>query len=301
MLTNFLDFYQNLPNRVNPSIISFYGFELRWYSLGYIFSFLLFWALISYRIKKNEAAFKITLKDIEDSMFYLFLGVILGGRLGYVIFYDFSYYIKNPISVIFPFSFENGFKFTGISGMSYHGGVLGVIVSILLFCKKKQKFFFDVMDFYLPCIPIGYFFGRLGNFMNGELYGRITESPWGMYFYTQYIIDDQKIKKVFTELRHPSQLYEAFFEGLVLFFFLWLIRNNKKLRKSFISAFYLIGYGSFRFFIEFYREPDKQFVNHGQEIGTAFWFLTMGQILCFFMVFIGLFLIFFRLKKAKTI
>jgi phosphatidylglycerol---prolipoprotein diacylglyceryl transferase len=173
------------------------------------------------------------------------------------------------LEIILPFS-RSG-DFTGIYGMSYHGGVLGFILVAYFFCKKRKINFLKLTDFILPAIPLGYFFGRMGNFLNGELYGRITQQKWGMDFGDGF-------------LRHPSQLYEAFLEGIILFIILWLVRNKSFKRRGMISGLYLLSYGGFRFCIEFFREADIQ-------LGLFFNYLTMGQILSTIMISGGFYLI----------
>ena len=158
----------------------------------------------------------------------------------------------------------------GISGMSYHGGAIGVLLASIIFCRKHRINFWRFADLFCPAIPLGYTFGRIGNFINGELYGRVTTVPWGMYF----PLDP------YHRLRHPSQLYEAFFEGIFLFAILWMMRK-KKYFDGFLFSLYLIGYGTVRFFIEFFRAADPQ-------VGFVFGMLTMGQVLCLVMVFLGI-------------
>ncbi len=206
---------------------------------------------------------------------------MIGGRLGYVIFYNLKYYIAHPIEIILPFSLTNGFHFTGIAGMSYHGGLIGVLLATIIFCYRNKINLWRFADLLVPAVPLGYTFGRLGNFINGELYGRVTTMPWGMYF----PLDSTR------QLRHPSQLYEAFFEGLFLFFVLWSMRK-KKLFEGFLLSLYLIGYGLVRFLIEFVREPDPQ-------LGVIVGSLTMGQILCLSMILGGIGIFYIRKGKKQ--
>jgi phosphatidylglycerol:prolipoprotein diacylglycerol transferase len=207
---------------------------------------------------------------------------VIGARLGYVLFYNLSYYLEHPLEIILPFSFSNGVTFTGISGMSYHGGLIGIILASWLYIRKAKLDWWSVVDLYLPAIPLGYTFGRLGNFINGELFGRVTTSSIGMYF-------PMAAKG---ELRHPSQLYEAFFEGIFLFAVLWSIRKIKIPRGAML-ALYLIGYGTVRFFIEYFREPDAH-------IGFVFLSFSMGQILCSLMIAGGFFLYFYLQRREKA-
>ncbi len=279
-----LEWWQNLPAQMNPVLFSIGNFSVHWYSLMYIIAISLVYGMMVYRSKKGEVSFTKT--HFEDFAFWAVLGVILGGRLGYVLFYDLAYYLENPIRIISPFN--DAGDFTGLSGMSYHGGLIGVIVAAFLFTLKNKLKFLELMDAIAPASAIAYTFGRLGNFINGELYGRVTTHPIGMYF-------AQSPDKA---LRHPSQLYEGFFEGIVLFAILWPLRNAFKGKWGSIIGLYLVGYGFFRFFIEYAREPDVQ-------LGFVFMQFTMGQILCFTMILAGLFLFAFGHlyygKKMKLI
>jgi phosphatidylglycerol:prolipoprotein diacylglycerol transferase len=182
------------------------------------------------------------------------------------------------LQIVLPFEFSNGFQFVGISGMSYHGGLIGVLLAALIYCRKSGLDFWRAADLIIPSIPLGYTFGRLGNFINGELYGRVTTRPIGMFF------PDAPGRS----LRHPTQLYEAFFEGLFLFVLLWMSRKKLKSPGIFMGV-YLIGYGTVRFFIEFFREPDAQ-------IGFVVLSFTMGQLLCFTMLVCGALVLFWRVR-----
>lgn len=262
-----LEFYQNIPTKIDPVALAIGSFSVYWYSLAYLMGFLTVTTLLHWRVYKKET--NILWGDIFDFLLSSFLIAIIGGRIGYVIFYNLTYFLANPIEIILPFS-ENG-DFTGIYGMSYYGGVLGFSLFTYFFCKKRKIKFLKLTDFILPAIPLGYFFGRIGNFLNGELYGRITQQKWGMNFGDGF-------------LRHSSQLYEAFFEGIVLFIILWIVRNKSAEKTGMISGLYLLGYGGFRFCIEFFRQPDEQ-------LGLFLHYLTMGQILSLFMIIAGLYLI----------
>jgi phosphatidylglycerol---prolipoprotein diacylglyceryl transferase len=195
--------------------------------------------------------------------------VILGGRLGYVLFYNLGYYLQHPLEIILPFEFSGGLHFVGISGMSYHGGAIAVMIATVIFCWKRGIDFWRFADLFGSAIPLGYTFGRLGNFINGELYGRATDVPWGMVF----PLDPLHL------LRHPSQLYEAFFEGIVLFAVLWVLRKRFSFTGA-LFALYVAGYGLIRFFIEFFREPDAQ-------LGFVLGPFSMGQLLCLLMIAAG--------------
>jgi phosphatidylglycerol:prolipoprotein diacylglycerol transferase len=263
----FINTWQNLPAQISPVLFSIGSFQLRYYSLMYIIAFALVYLMVSYRIKHEN--YEYGTETIQDYMVWAMLGVIFGGRLGYVLFYNFSYYLQHPLEIILPFDFSNGIKFIGLSGMSYHGGLIGVAVVSLYFCLKNKINFWRFADLFMPAVPLGYTFGRIGNFINGELFGRATTMPWGMYF----PLDPTQ------QLRHPSQLYEAFFEGIVLFAILWLLRKKKRF-DGYLLGIYLCGYGFVRFIIEFFREPDYQ-------LGFVLGFLSMGQVLCLLMILCG--------------
>lgn len=271
---SFINVWQNLPSQISPTLFSIGSFQLRYYSLMYIVAFALVYILVLYRIKHEK--YEYTAETIQDYLVWAMMGVIIGGRLGYVLFYNFGYYFQNPLEIILPFDFSSGIKFTGISGMSYHGGALGVAAVSVYFCIKQKISFWRFADLFVPAVPLGYTFGRIGNFINGELFGRVTTVPWGMYF----PLDPAR------QLRHPSQLYEAFFEGIVLFVLLWLIRKRSRF-DGFLLGVYVCGYGFVRFVIEFFREPDYQ-------LGFVLGFLSMGQVLCLLMFFSGLAIVLWR-------
>lgn len=252
-MESFVQIYQTLPLKINPLAFKVGFLEITWYSLMYLVGLAVVYYLLVWRIKRKESVWNK--EKIQDFLGYAFSGLLIGGRLGYVFFYNLPFYLDNPLAVISPFS--EG-EWVGIYGMSYHGGLIGVILATLFFSRKNKISFIPLADFIIPAVPAGYFFGRLGNFFNGELYGRITEKAWGMYYPGEMM------------LRHPSQLYEAFFEGLVLFSILWFWRNRPQLKGKFLGL-YLLGYSGFRLGIEFFREPDAQ-------IGLFGGFLTLGQI-----------------------
>jgi phosphatidylglycerol:prolipoprotein diacylglycerol transferase len=264
-----MSWWQHIPESINPNIFDIGFFQVRYYGLMYVIAFATIYWLVLYRIKKQEYDF--SRETLHNYFVWAILGVMIGGRLGYVLFYNFPYFLEHPLEIISPFHLSNeGVVYTGISGMSYHGGLIGVVLMTLLFCQKNKINVLKLADLLSPAVPLGYTFGRMGNFINGELYGRATSVPWGMYF----PLDPTH------QLRHPSQLYEAFFEGILLFIILWRLKE-RKLFDGFLFCLYLIGYGVVRFFIEFVREPDSQ-------MGFIFCYFTMGQILCIFMVSIGI-------------
>ncbi len=248
-------------HNINPIFISLGDFHIYWYGIMYLIAFLVSWFLGIFYIKNK--IINISSNEFSDLFFYIFLGVFIGGRLGYILFYNLSYTIENPITIFYLW---NG-------GMSFHGGFLGVFLSIIYFCKKNKIPFFLISDFIVKLIPIGLFTGRIGNFINGELIGKPTDISWGVVF-----------PKIDNLSRHPSQLYEAFLEGIILFIILNFI-ISKNVKVSYVTAYFLIIYSLFRFLIEFLRLPDPH-------IGyIAFNWVTMGQILCVPMFFLGLYIL----------
>ena len=257
-----------LIHNFNPIAINFFIFEIRWYSLAYIFGILGGWFYakkILNNLKHNKIFENINNKDFDDLISYLVIGIIVGGRLGYILIYNFEYYFENPIKIFFIWE----------GGMSFHGGLCGVVISSYIFLKEKIKIFL-YLDVIAIVSPIGIFFGRIANFINAELYGKITTMPWGVIFLN---IDNN--------FRHPSQIYEALLEGLLLFLILNILAFKKKmiLNNGLISGFFLILYSLFRFFSEFFREPDIQ-------IGYFFSVITIAQILSMIMFLCGIILIY---------
>ena len=250
-------------NNFDPTAFEIMSFEVRWYSLAYIVGIVVGWILCKkIFIKKSDISEKF-----DDYITYLIIGVILGGRIGYIIFYNFSYYLDNIFDI---FKIWQG-------GMSFHGGLLGVIASSYIFAKKNNQNPFLYLDQVSLVAPIGIFFGRLANFINSELYGKTTDVPWSVIFV-----------KVDNLSRHPSQLYEAILEGIILFLILNYFMNKDYLKKpGLISGLFLIYYSLFRFFIEFLRVPDQQ-------IGYLFLNLTMGQIISLVFVSIGITLFYLK-------
>jgi len=279
-MNDLINLWQHLPEHIRPYIFQVGQFQVRYYGLMYIVAFTVFYLLSVYRLKHEN--FSYSKSDVENYFTWAILGLLVGARMGYVFFYNFSYYISNPLEIILPFSFSDGFHFIGLAGMSYHGGLIGVLFSSIIFCRKYKINFWQFGDFLIPSIPLGYTFGRIGNFINGELYGRITTAPWGMYFPLD----------VSGKLRHPSQLYEALFEGVLLFIIFWSIRKKRLFDGIFLSL-YFIAYGSVRFFIEFVRDPDPQ-------VGLFLGFVTMGQILCLLMILTGAGIFFWRKRRSSN-
>ena len=243
-------------NNFDPVAFQILSFEIRWYSLAYILGIIIGWILCKKIFIKN---LDINQK-FDDYITYLIIGIIIGGRLGYVLFYNFNYYINNILDI---FKIWQG-------GMSFHGGLLGIIIASILFAKKNNQDLFVYTDLVSLVAPIGIFFGRLANFINSELYGKVTEVPWAVTFVQ---VDNLS--------RHPSQLYEAIFEGIILFILLLYFRSKNFLAKpGLISGLFLIFYSVFRFCIEFFRVPDEQ-------IGYLIFNLSMGQIISLVFLMIG--------------
>jgi phosphatidylglycerol:prolipoprotein diacylglycerol transferase len=271
-MSQFLNWWQHLPERMDPVLIEIGPIKLQYYGLMYIVAFATVYLLVSYRLR-TESGFRISREQAKDLLTYMILGLIIGARLGYVVFYNLPYYLQHPLEIVLPFTFDNGLRFTGISGMSYHGGLIGVLAASWWYIRKSGVSFTEAADLFVPAIPLGYTFGRLGNFINGELYGRVTSAAVGMQFPLAPT----------PGLRHPSQLYEAFFEGIFLFAILWSIRR-RKLPAGSMLGLYMIGYGAVRFVIEFFREPDAH-------LGLVWVSLSMGQLLCLAMILAGVFLL----------
>lgn len=276
-----LESYQNLPLEIDPIAIAIGSFSIGWYSIMYLVAFAVIFGLLSWRIRKKEIPYDREM--IFDFLLFTLVGAIIGGRLGYVFLYNLPYYLGNVWEIFSPYDFSAGL-WIGIYGMSYHGGLLGVLVASLIFVRMNRErigSFWKFMDFVVPAVPAGYFFGRVGNFLNGELYGRTTDSWLGMYF---------SMNETF--LRYPSQLIEALLEGVVLFILLWPIRNKKKFT-GYFSALYLMGYGATRAIGELFREPDEQ-------VGFFWGYLTLGQILSIGMILAGA-VIYFQRRKNNAI
>ncbi|HBA55018.1 MAG: prolipoprotein diacylglyceryl transferase [Syntrophorhabdus aromaticivorans] len=246
------------PN-IDPVIFRIGPLALRWYGLMYVFGFASSYLLAVHQLKKK--AWKIDRAQLDDLYFYLILGLILGGRLGYILFYNLSFYLANPLEV---FVLWHG-------GMSFHGGLIGAFLAGYVIIRKRGLKFFEAADLIIPTCPPGLMFGRIGNFINGELFGKPSTAPWAMVF-----------PQGGEAARHPSQLYEAGLEGLVLFAILWIYKDRKK-REGDVLALFLMLYGAFRIICELFREPDAQ-------VGYILGILSMGQILSLFMVGLGVFL-----------
>jgi phosphatidylglycerol:prolipoprotein diacylglycerol transferase len=251
--------------QIDPVAIHLGPLGIHWYGLMYLVGFMSVLWLGKWRVKKNpESGWETS--DIDDMLFYGALGAIFGGRLGYVIFYQPAYFIGHPLEI---FALWQG-------GMSFHGGFLGVLAAMWFFAHKTGKKWLNIMDFVAPLVPIGLGAGRIGNFINGELWGRATDVPWGMVF-----------PKVDDLPRHPSQLYEFGLEGIALFTLLWWY-SSKPRPTGAVSALFLIGYGTSRFLVEFAREPDRF-------LGPLLFGMSMGQWLSLPMVLVGIWMF----RRAK--
>ncbi|HET58692.1 MAG TPA: prolipoprotein diacylglyceryl transferase, partial [Deltaproteobacteria bacterium] len=236
--------WQHLPVSLDPVLASIGSFQIRYYSLMYLAAFFCTYLLVVRRTRTEHYEFSTIV--IQDVFVWAIVGLLVGARLGYVLFYDMSYFIEHPLEVFLPVRWsDDGVFFTGIRGLSYHGGLLGITAAVVVFCRRRGIRVLRLADLFAAAVPLGYTFGRLGNFINGELYGKVTSVPWGMYF----PLDPTR------RLRHPSQLYEALFEGLVLFALLWPLRKKFRTEGT-LFGLYIAGYGTIRFVIEFFREPD---------------------------------------------
>ncbi len=248
---------------VNPEIVHIGPLSVRWYGIMYLMGFGASYVLVRHQVRKRGLALS---RDFVDSLYtWIILGLVIGARLGYVIFYDLAAYINHPLEI---FAVWHG-------GMSFHGGFIGSTMAGLWCCKRSGVDPWQVADLVMATAPIGLGFGRLGNFINGELFGRVTDMPWGMVFPAGGPLP-----------RHPSQLYEFFLEGVVLFTILWIAKDRVRI-PGMLTALFILLYGAFRFFVEFFREPDPQ-------LGFIAGPFTMGQILSAIMVLAGALLMYLR-------
>ncbi|UUA71240.1 prolipoprotein diacylglyceryl transferase [Cellvibrio sp. QJXJ] len=244
---------------IDPVAFSLGSFKVHWYGIMYLFAFVSAWLVAMHRAKQPGAL--INKAQVENLITYGAFGVILGGRFGYVVFYNFDYWLTDPLWL---FRVWEG-------GMSFHGGLLGVIVAMMIYAKRIDRSFIGLMDFVAPMVPLGLGFGRLGNFIGQELWGRVTDVPWAIVF--PKAMDPEGVG------RHPSQLYQACLEGLLLFIIVFWFSAKPRPRGA-ISGIFLIAYGTFRFATEFVREPDKG-------VALVGW-MTRGQLLCLPMFAVGL-------------
>ncbi len=261
-------------HNLDPVLLDFGFIVIRWYSLAYIFGIILGWwfgkKIIKHILKNIDLKFSI--REFDDLITYLIISIIIGGRAGYIVFYNFDYYIDNPLDIVKIWE----------GGMSFHGALIGIIFGTYFFSKRKNISTFFLLDIIACASPIGIFLGRTANFINGELIGKATNASWGVIFPSVDMV-----------LRHPSQLYEAALEGILLFLILNAIIFKSKYNFGNCSCLFLILYGFFRIFSEFFREPDAQ-------LGYLFNLFSMGTILSFLMIIAG-FLIFYILRKKNEI
>ena len=251
----------------NPILIDLGLIKVSWYGMMYVLGFIASYLLVRYQMKRKE--FGVSRIEIENLYFYLIIGLMVGARLGYVLFYDLKMYLSDPLEI---FAIWKG-------GMSFHGGLIGVLIVGILFSWKNKKSFWKITDLIIVTAPIGLGLGRIGNFINGELYGRVTQVPWGMIFPRGGPLP-----------RHPSQLYESALEGGVLFVILWFLKD-KRIPTGGLLAFFLFFYGCFRFVVEFFREPDAH-------IGFIIGPFTLGQVFSSIMIAGGAVLyLYLSLKK----
>ncbi len=261
-------------HNLDPVLFDFGFLSIRWYSLAYILGIIIGWWLGKKIIMhiKNKTNQEFDLKDFDDLISYLIISIIIGGRLGYVIFYNFEYYFSNPVEIIKVWE----------GGMSFHGALAGIIIGTYIYSIKRNIKTFFLLDIIACVSPIGIFFGRIANFINGELIGKVSNVPWSVVF-----------PSIDTMSRHPSQIYEAFLEGVILFLILNLLIFKQNYKTGLCSCAFLIFYGIFRIFSEFFREPDQQ-------LGYFFNIVSMGTILSSFMILFG-FIILIILRKKNEI
>ena len=282
------------PENIKPEVFSVslgdFTFTLYWYALAYIFGIIACWQLAAVALKRNELWQKNTPPlnpvKLEDLMSFSVLGIIFGGRLGFVIFYNPEYYLQNPLEILFIWQ----------GGMSFHGGLIGVATASFLFFRKNSVPLRSGADLLALGTPIGLGLGRLANFINDELWGRVTDVPWGV------IVNSPQSRTVCQEIvdhciRHPSQIYEAILEGLILFILMMYLafRRNAFKRPGFLASIFFIGYGLSRCFVELFRQPDQQFQSVNNPMGFFIQFgetgLTMGQVLSLPMIVLGIILL----------
>ena len=257
--------------QIDPIAFRLGPIKVHWYGLMYLVGFMMAWFLALYRNRTQQPNQVWTTQQVGDLIFYCALGIIIGGRLGYILFYDCSHFVANPVTV---FQVWNG-------GMSFHGGLIGVAVAAWIFSQRTGKRWMDVTDFIVPLVPLGLGAGRIGNFINGELWGRVTTAPWMMVFPEGGPLP-----------RHPSQLYEFLLEGVLLFIIIWWFSAKTRPRFA-VTGLFLLCYGMFRFMAEFFRQPDPQ-------LGFVVWgWLTRGQELSLPMIVAGALIVWWAYRREE--
>ncbi|MDD5285553.1 MAG: prolipoprotein diacylglyceryl transferase [Desulfuromonadaceae bacterium] len=255
--------------QIDPVFLSIGPLHFRWYGLMYVLAFIATYFIIRSEVKRKKLP--LTTDDVADLVFYGAMGVVLGGRLGYILFYNLGFYLANPLKL---FAVWEG-------GMSFHGGFIGVLLAFMLYARRKKLSFMGLVDMAGLCAPVGLGLGRIGNFINGELYGRPTDVAWGMIFPGSDGLP-----------RHPSQIYEAFLEGLVLFVIVRFVSRKTEVN-GVVACTAIAGYGLFRFIVEYFRQPDAQ-------LGIFFGLFSMGQMLSLPMFLLGSFMVFLLLRKKEN-
>ena len=260
-----------IPTHFDGIALQLGSFPVHWYGLMYLFAFATCYMVIWKTNQKHGIS--IRKEQLDSFVTWVIAGILIGARLGYVFFYNPSHYLTSPLEIISPFRYDSdlGFTFVGISGMWYHGGLIGAIVFGIIGMRKNKLPVWETLNLGFLAAPLGYSWGRWGNFVNGELFGEVTTSPIGMLFPMAHDL----------QLRHPSQLYEMLFEGVILFGILFWLSHYKTFKKQMLPL-YLMGYGTFRFFIEFFRHPDN-FLGRNDLIG-----MSRGQTLCVLMIVAGI-------------
>jgi len=308
------------PSWIRPEIIP--GLPIRWYGLMYAVAFVVTWLLFRYESKRRNAPW--TEEDSFAWFFWAIVGLIVGARIFGCLLYDpTGTYREKPWLIFWPF--DQG-RYTGFQGLSYHGGLVGMIVATLIYCKAKRSNWLAWVDVVAVSAPLGYTAGRLGNFINGELWGKVTDAPWGMFFpnvpeHTWFSPSAAWVQEIATKVglslspgvpvnlpRHPSQLYEALFEGLLLWLVLWLLVRKRESFPGFAASLYAIGYGAVRFFIEYFREPDYGIgyvIKLGDPAAPTNRFggllnFSMGQVLCAMMIAGGALMYWLCSRAAST-
>lgn len=276
-MSSMIEWWQHIPEHINPIAFTVGFFSAHWYALCLLLGFL---GAAGFFLWSTRAVQEQKKWDAYDLLLALAFGALLGGRIGFVLLYRPDVFLDDPLRIVSPYDFASG-QWTGISGMSFHGGLIGATLALFLCARRRRTSFFQVADVIALAVPIALFFGRIGNFLNQELYGRLTERAWGMYFPVAPA----------GALRHPSALYEALGEGVVLFCLLWWAKRRIRFSGG-VSALFILGYGIIRFALEYFREPDAG--------APIFWgTLTLGQVYSIPLVVIGAALFLWLREKSR--